>query len=263
VLAAALAVVAAGCSPPLEVPAPVATKKPIAAEKKSEPPAVIKADAPAGAAPAPVPAAAPRAGVDAVVKPADPPAQPPAARVDLGPEMAAIRMDAEQSRVVLTSLTEDSNTREQRLLIRLTGSSTSISRFLMALETRHPLIRVDEVSLLALRADADDLRATVGIRLADPKFTDSLQPVACLSDLTLLFPLGPNTIWLISLSKTRNEPAWQADGECANAAEAEALHKRMSEDKVHFKNPQLQLSQSGPDKKTLHFNLSFVYQASE
>jgi hypothetical protein len=82
--------------------------------------------------------------------------------------------------------------------------------------------------------------------------------VACLRDVTALFPRQGGTIWATSLSNSRDYSSWTLVGKAASKDEASQLRSRMLAASDKFDKPSLSVVED-PATRLVTFTLQFTY----
>ncbi len=108
----------------------------------------------------------------------------------------------------------------------------------------------------AALASANDLKKRLDFAQSwipkDPHF------VACLRDVTAIFPPQGGTIWATALQNLRDANNWSLQGKAASALDAQNLRTAMLRDPSRFGNPQLQINEE-PTTHLTSFTLTFTY----
>ena len=145
-------------------------------------------------------------------------------------------------------------------VLTLVTSTARLASFLLKLEATDRPIRQEGMTILAPKPGVDNLRVEIRLTLNAPKQA-GVPLLACLRDVTGLFPVQGNTIWATSFGIADNHRDWEVSGQCTAQHFAEDLCAAMAQ-KPQFQGPKVTAKPSAIEPGIFTFQLTFVYQAA-
>jgi hypothetical protein len=146
-------------------------------------------------------------------------------------------------------------------VLTLVTSTARLASFLLKLDATDRPIRQEGMTILAPKPGVDNLRVEIRLTLNAPKQA-GVPLLACLRDVTGLFPVQGNTIWATSFGIDDSHQDWEIDGQCTAQHFADDLCAAMAQ-KPQFQGPKVTVKLSEGAEGLFTFRLTFAYQPAE